>query len=122
MSKSDPEKWLAEVFELSMLYDFYGELLSDSSKKFFEGYVLDDMTLAEMSEETGISRQGIYDNIKRTIDKLHSYEDKLHLVKKYGQVADHVSKIKELAASMESDNNKAVGEIIKLSDLMLEEF
>ena len=122
MSKSDPEKWLAEVFELSMLYDFYGELLSDSSKKFFEGYVLDDMTLAEMSEETGISRQGIYDNIKRTIDKLHSYEDKLHLVKKYGQVADHVSKIKELAASMERDNNKAVGEIIKLSDLMLEEF
>jgi len=122
MSKSDPKEWLKEVFELSMLYDFYGELLNESSKKFFEGYVLDDMTLAELSEESGISRQGIYDNIKRTVKKLHGYEDKLQLVKKFGQVKGDVSKIKAVADEIKAGKTDRVDEIITLSEKMLEEF
>ena len=122
MSKSDPKEWLKEVFELSMLYDFYGELLNESSKKFFEGYVLDDMTLAELSEESGISRQGIYDNIKRTVKKLHGYEDKLQLVKKFGQVKGDVSKIKAVADEIKAGKMDRVDEIITLSEKMLEEF
>ena len=128
MSKSDTGEWLKEVVELSLLYDFYGELLTESSKRLFEGYVLEDMSLSELSEETGISRQGIHDSVKRSVDKLRKYEDKLGLVRKFSDMKDEVKKIHEnasrLSEKMKSDETarRLLDEILKTGDKMLEEF
>lgn len=128
MSKSDTGEWLKEVVELSLLYDFYGELLTESSKRLFEGYVLEDMSLSELSEETGISRQGIHDSVKRSVDKLRKYEDKLGLVRKFSDMKNEVKKIHEnasrLSEKMKSDETarRLLDEILKTGDKMLEEF
>ena len=61
----DVNEKLKEVYELSILYDFYGELLGDHKKQIFEDYVLNDLSLAEIADNAGISRQGVHDIIRR---------------------------------------------------------
>lgn len=122
MSKSDTKVWLKEVVELALLYDFYGELLSDSSKEVFEGYVLNDMTLAEISEETGVSRQGIHDTVKRTVNKLRSFENKLHLVEKFECVKKDVEKINEMALAVKEGDNSKADDIIRISRELIDSY
>ena len=121
MSKSDTNEWLKEVVELSMLYDFYGELLSEGSKRAFEGYVLEDMTLAELSDETGVSRQGIYDTVKRSVKKLRAYEEKLRLVAKFKDMKSEVDRIRELAARIKEGEVSEADRIIEIAEKMLDD-
>lgn len=115
MSKSDTNVWLKEIVELSTLYDFYKELLSETSKKVFEGYVLDDMTLAEISELTGISRQGIHDSVKRTVNRLREYESRLRLAEKFNCVKKDIEKINQLALEVKAGRTEKADEIISIS-------
>ena len=69
-----------EILEQSLLYDFYGELLNDHQKEVYEQFVLDDLSLSEIAQEKGISRQGVHDLVKRCQKTLEGYEEKLHLV------------------------------------------
>lgn len=85
-----------EIVELSILYDFYGELLGDHKKNIFEDYVLNDLSLAEIADEAGISRQGVHDIIKRCTKQLKDYEAALHLVEKFQQAKQKVTRIQEL--------------------------
>ncbi len=121
MSKSDTNKWLEEVVELSLLYDFYGELLSDNAKRVFEGYVLEDMSLSELSEETGISRQGIYDTVSRSVNKLRTYEDKLKLVEKFENMKREVDEIKTLAEESRKGKDETE-KIVRIAEHMLESY
>jgi len=68
---------------LSGLYDFYGSLLTISQRNTFELYHLNDMSLAEVGEETGTSRQAVFDLLKRTENHLTYYEEKLGLHTKF---------------------------------------
>ena len=79
----------------SLLYDFYGELLTDHQKKLFEAYVLEDLSLGEIAAETGISRQGVHDIIKRCNALLEAYEEKLKLVEKFMKVKKKVIEIQK---------------------------
>ena len=65
------------------LYDFYGELLTEHQKHVYEDVVLNDMSLSEIAEELGISRQGVHDLVKRCDKILAGYEEKLHLVERF---------------------------------------
>ena len=69
--------------EISLLYDFYGELLQSSQQKVIELYVNEDLSLAETAELLGISRQGVRDSLARAQRKLSEYEEKLGLYKAY---------------------------------------
>ncbi|MGM9882288.1 MAG: YlxM family DNA-binding protein [Bacilli bacterium] len=71
-----------EVNYLIMLYDFYGDLLSDKQKEYFEDYYFNNLSLGEISENTGLSRNAIHKNIKVSEEKLKFYEEKLGLYKK----------------------------------------
>lgn len=122
MSKSDTNVWLKEVVELALLYDFYGELLSETAKEVFEGYVLNDMTLAEISQETGVSRQGIHDTVKRTVRKLRSFENKLHLVEKFNCVKKDVEKIGVLALAVKQGDNSKADDIIRISRELIDSY
>lgn len=79
---------LGRILELSLLFDFYGSLLSEHKSKVFEDYVLNDYSLGEMSSLYGISRQGIHDLVKRCIRELEAYEKKLGLVLRFQSIKE----------------------------------
>ena len=72
-----------KIIERGLLFDFYGELLTDHQQKIYSEAVFNDLSLSELSEEEGISRQGIHDLIKRCDKSLQEYEEKLGLIKRF---------------------------------------
>ena len=72
-----------KILEQALLYDFYGELLTTHQKEVYEQFILDDLSLSEIAESAGISRQGVHDLIRRCQKALEGYENKLHLVEKF---------------------------------------
>ncbi len=111
---------LENIVEHTMLYDFYGELLTDHQKQIYE-YYLDDYSLSEIAEEAGISRQGVHDLIKRCNKILSDYEEKLGLVSKFEAARVKVDEIHRLA-NADTSHNSTVKEIEKLSGEILEAF
>lgn len=95
-----------------MLYDFYGELLTEHQKKIYENAIFDDLSLSEIAAEQGISRQGVHDILKRCDKILAEYENKLHLVERFAKIKQMVQEINTL-----TDDKK----IKKLSDEIIEE-
>ena len=70
------------------LYDLYEELLTIKQKRYFEDYYFLDLSLSEIAENYDISRNGVYDQIKRVVHILEGFEDKLGLYKKIKQIED----------------------------------
>ncbi len=79
-----------------MLYDFYGELLTQHQKKIYEDAIFNDLSLSEIANEQGISRQGVYDLLKRCDKLLVDYEAKLHLVEKFSRIKESIEQINRL--------------------------
>lgn len=79
-----------------MLYDFYGELLTQHQKGIYEDAVFNDLSLGEIADAQGISRQGVHDLIKRCDKILNKYETKLHLVEKFARIKHNIEQINEL--------------------------
>lgn len=79
-----------------MLYDFYGELLTQHQKGIYEDAVFNDLSLSEIADEQGISRQGVHDLIKRCDRILNDYENKLHLVERFARIKRNIQQISEL--------------------------
>ena len=75
-------KMLDKTIEISMLFDYYGKLLTDKQQKIIDLYYYQDLSLGEIAENLDISRQGVYDHLNRAENTLKSYEDKLQLVKR----------------------------------------
>lgn len=88
MSERETGEKLRELLELSRLYDFYGDLLSDKSKDIFESYVLDNLSLGEIASETGLSRQGVRDAVIRCSEKLKKFDNSLKLIEKFDKIND----------------------------------
>lgn len=111
---------LKEKLELSILFDFYGELLKEQNKHIVEDHILNDLSLGEIAQEYGISRQGVYDIVKRSSKQLRAYEESLHLVKKFESTKTKVSHIKELSQSVKLTKDiNLLDEIIQLSETIL---
>lgn len=68
------------------LYDLYGSLLTEKQKSYFEDYYFLDLSLSEMAENYGISRNGVFDQIKRAVLALEDYENHIHLLSKMKQI------------------------------------
>ena len=66
---------MKDVYKSSMLYDFYGELLTEHQKEIYEDFILNDYSLGEIAQERGISRQGVHDMVKRCDRILIGYEE-----------------------------------------------
>lgn len=76
---------LEKTTRMNFLFDFYQALLTDKQRSYMELYYLDDHSLGEIAERYSISRQAVYDNIRRTEAMLEEYEEKLNLFKKFQQ-------------------------------------
>lgn len=92
---------MEKIFEQALLYDFYGELLTEHQRNIYEDAVFNDMSLGEIAEEQGISRQGVHDLIKRCDKILQDYESKLHLVERFEKAKEKVGEIVALTGCAE---------------------
>ena len=81
------------ITEVSLLYDFYGQLLTEKQRQVVELYHEENLSLSEIAKEFDISRQGVHDTLKKAEQALSEYEEKLGLVKKF---ADTMAEIKEV--------------------------
>lgn len=88
---------MEKIVEQGILFDFYGELLTEHQRRVYRDVVYNDMSLGEMANELGISRQGVHDLIKRCDKILSGYEEKLHLIEKFMETKKKVSRIKEIS-------------------------
>lgn len=85
-----------KVIKVSQLYDYYSELLSEKQQNYMNNYFFDDLSLTEISENYGISKQAISNNIKRSIAELESFEKKLKLIKNSNERLFLLSEIKKI--------------------------
>ena len=98
----------------TLLYDFYGELLTKHQQSIYEAVVLNDTGYSEVAAEEGISRQGVHDLIRRCNAQLEAYESKLFLVEKFLNIRRDVRKIRELALEKgETDIAGMADEVLK---------
>ena len=86
---------MEKIVEQGLLYDFYGELLTEHQRAVYEDAVFQDMSLGEIAQERGISRQGVHDLVKRCDRILEGYEEKLHLVSKFERTRQMVEDIQQ---------------------------
>ena len=111
-----------KFLEQALLFDFYGELLTDHQKEIYEQFALEDLSLSEIAEMKGISRQGVHDLVKRCQKTLEGYEMKLHLVEKFVVIREKVSQIHELVREKDTiDQEELLGRLEAISNEILEE-
>lgn len=90
-----------DILQLTLLYDFYGELLTEKQKQVYELHYQDDLSLTEIGDELSISRQAVRDQLKRTEKILQDYEEKLQLVSRFQTQKKAVQEMKHIMESME---------------------
>ena len=113
---------MEDVLKQSLLYDFYGELLTEHQRNVYEEVVQNDISYSEAAEMFGVSRQGVHELIKRCNKMLEGYESKLHLVDRFLRIRDRVQEIQDVAAQAEAIEIEVLVEMINsISEKILEE-
>lgn len=119
---------MAKNLQITVLLDFYGDMLTDKQREVVESYYNDDLSLAEISEERGITRQGVRDAIKRSEQQLIEMEERLGLAKRFKLVQDALTdicdcalKIRELNGGINSEIDSSAAEIIAAAAQLVEE-
>lgn len=112
-----------DILQLTLLYDFYGELLTEKQKQVYELHYQNDLSLTEIGEELSISRQAVRDQLKRTEKILLDYEEKLQLVSRFG-TEKAVQEMKHIMEGLEKKNPdasvvKAIAKMKKIADDIL---
>lgn len=102
---------LEKTTRMNFLYDFYQSLLTDKQRSYMHLYYLDDHSLGEIAGEYEISRQAVYDNIRRTEAMLEEYENKLRLLEKFQQRQVVMNKLQQVILA-ESVNTEEAFELI----------
>ena len=108
--------------ELILLYDYYGALLTERQQLCFEMRYHQDLSLGEIGEELGISRQGVHDNLSRTEAMLRKMEEKTGCVRRDLSCRKAAKKILQAASSLTEHNNPYVsalaGDIVAAAEVL----
>lgn len=97
------DKMIEKLVKIGILFDFYGKLLSERQYTIIELYYMHDLSLSEIGEELNISRQGVYDTLRRAELKLYEYENVLGLVSKFNLNNNNIDRAYELANIIEKE-------------------
>ena len=89
---------MEDFVERSLLFDFYGELLTEHQRKIYSAIVFEDYSVSEIAREEGISRQGVHDLRKRCDRILEEYEERMHLVERFVRIREQIKRIRGLTA------------------------
>jgi len=104
---------MEKIVEQGLLYDYYGELLTEHQKKIYEDVVYNNLSLNEIAEDYGISKQGVHDLIKRCDRMLAEYEERLHLVDRGMKVIEIIDELEKSDISPEvKDKLKDIRDLI----------
>ena len=93
-----------QTYRMTMLFDFYGEILTERQKEFFDLYYNEDLSLGEIAENYGISRQGVRDVIVRAEAAMQEIEDKTGLIRRFMQMQPKIAAIEEAAQQIKTIN------------------
>ncbi len=110
---------MAKDMRITLLLDFYGELLTEKQREALELYYNDDLSLGEIGADFGISRQGVRDNIKRAEAILFEMEEKLGLAEKFSRIKTSLDSIRTQVDIIDQKNikfyrSKDINESIKV--------
>ena len=94
-----------QAYRMAMLFDFYGDLLTDRQKEFYDLYYNEDLSLAEIAENYDISRQGVRDVIVRAEATLTEIEDKTHLIRSFHEMHKQLAQVKQAIEQLQSHND-----------------
>ncbi|MER2088106.1 putative DNA-binding protein [Sporosarcina sp. JAI121] len=102
---------LAKTTRINFLFDFYQSLLTDKQRLYMQLYYLEDLSLGEIAGEYGVSRQAVYDNVRRTEAMLEDYEMKLNLFTKFQKRAEIVDSLERLVTD-DVKNSETIRELL----------
>jgi len=105
---------MEDLAKKTLLYDFYGDMLTERQKEIYEDYYLNDLSLGEIAEELSISRAAVHDNIKRSEKALVNYDAKLSLIDRYMDNKEVLLKVLELTKT------GSEGSILDIQNLITE--
>ena len=111
-----------QTYRMTMLFDFYGETLTERQKEFFDLYYNEDLSLAEIAENYGISRQGVRDVIVRAEAAMQDIEDKTGLIRRFMQMQEKIAAIEDAAQSIKTINYRQYDneEVSALADTIVQ--
>ena len=101
---------LEKTTRMNYLFDFYQALLTPKQRSYMEMYYLEDLSLGEIAETFEVSRQAVYDNIRRTEAMIESYEKKLHL---YDRFKERSALLDALEGAFDSDDQTGAKNLIQ---------
>ena len=107
-----------KLARMTMLYDFYGQLLTKRQQEIMEMFYDHDLSLSEIAQEYGISRQAVYDLLKRTEKILEGYENKLKLVEKFELQTKKINDIGKMVSLTKQTGNLKL--LDKISEIIQE--
>ena len=115
------------IVEKALLFDFYGELLTENQKEVYGEHIQNDLSVSEIADLRGISRQGVHDMIRRCEKILAEYEDRLHLVENFLTVKKMVGVIHRYAEEISTCGDKEkmqerIADIKRISSEILEQY
>ena len=103
----------------TMLFDFYGMLLTDHQRAVYEDVVCNDIGCSEVADREGVSRQSIHELVRKCDRAMEGYEEKLHLVERYLTVREQLRGLKQQIADMAPSGKTS--ELEAICDRILEE-
>ena len=116
---------MEDIARQSLLWDFYGSLLTPRQRQVLELYTQENFSLAEIAEEIGISRQGVHDTLRSARKALDGYEEKLGLLRRYMETAKSVEKLDERIRTLienikegRADMESAAGELAEIREAL----
>ena len=100
---------MAKNLEITVLYDFYGDLLTEKQQEVIELYYNEDLSLAEIAALSGITRQGVRDSIKRAEGQLTEFEERLGLAQRFTEIKGKLDEISKNVFEIEQVNQRLCG-------------
>lgn len=110
-----------KVIEISLLYDFYGQLLTKKQREVMHLYHEDDYSLGEIAENIGISRQGVYDTVRKSEKILREYEDKLKLLARFKEKEKENHLVNQLLNKIietHEEDNKLIDALLEIKKII----
>ena len=120
LQKGDDGLVKNQTYRMTMLFDFYGEILTERQREFFDLYYNEDLSLAEIAENAGISRQGVRDVIVRAEAAMQEIEDRTGIIRRFEAQRPHFDAILRAASEIKTINYRQYEDarLTELADLI----
>ena len=87
---------MEKIVEQGLLYDFYGSLLTGHQQKIYEQVVYDNLSLNEVAETEGVSKQAVHDLVRRCTTIMRGYENKLGMIRRFGRIRESADRLRQI--------------------------